>query len=229
MPNSDKLAKVRARISTAEQNAKRKPGSVLLLAVSKTRPPEQLVALYKQGQRHIGENYLQEAIAKQRSLAHYNFSWHFIGPLQSNKTQAIAQNFSWVHSVDRLKIARRLSDQRPPTLPKLNICVQVNISEEKSKSGVNPAHLEELALSIAELPNLKLRGLMAIPATHLNFDEQRKPFQALHAKLESLNRRGLSLDTLSMGMSGDMEAAIFEGATIVRIGTDIFGPRNPKK
>ena len=228
MLNSEKLAKVRARITAAEQSAGRKSGSVLLLAVSKTQPSEHLIEIYRQGQRHIGENYLQEAMTKQRSLAHYNFNWHFIGPLQSNKTQVIAQNFSWVHSIDRLKIARRLSDQRPPNLPKLNICLQVNISEEKSKFGVNPTNLEELALSIAELPNLKMRGLMAIPAQHMNFDEQRKPFRALRLQLESLNQQGLSLDTLSMGMSGDVEAAIFEGATIVRIGTDIFGPRNSK-
>ncbi len=227
MLNLERLAKVKARIAAAERAANRKPGSVLLLAVSKTRPPQELVNIYKQGQRHIGENYLQEAISKQLALAHYDLSWHFIGPLQSNKTRIIAQQFSWVHSVDRLKVARRLSDQRSSALPKLNICIQVNISGEKSKSGAPLADLTELALAIAELPNIRLRGLMAIPAVHPNFDEQRKPFRNLRTELESLVKRGLNLDTLSMGMSADMEAAITEGATIVRIGTDIFGPRIP--
>lgn len=225
MLNLERLAKVKARIAAAEQAANRKPGSVMLLAVSKTRPAQALVDIYKHGQRHIGENYLQEAFCKQLELSHYDISWHFIGPLQSNKTRVIAQQFSWVHSVDRLKIARRLSNQRPATLPKLNICIQVNISGEKSKSGAELSELKELAVAIAELPNLRLRGLMAIPAVQPNFDEQRIPFRAVRTELESLIKLGLPLDTLSMGMSQDMEAAITEGATIVRIGTDLFGPR----
>ncbi len=226
MPIFDKLAKVKSRIAAAEQAAERKSRSVLLLAVTKTRASEELIQLYKQGHRHVGENYLQEALAKQRSLANYDFTWHFIGPIQSNKTQAISQYFSWVHSVDRLKIARRLNDQRQPSRPKLNICLQVNISGEQSKSGINPNEVQELAVSVAKLPNLRLRGLMAIPPAEESVEAQRSSFKALRTLFELIQNNGIELDTLSMGMSGDMEAAIAEGSTLVRIGTDIFGPRN---
>lgn len=222
----EKLANVRSRIAAAEQAADRKPRSVLLLAVTKTRPPAELISIYKQGHRHVGENYLQEALAKQRSLAHCNFTWHFIGPIQSNKTQAISQYFSWVHSVDRLKIARRLNDQRQPIRCKLNICLQVNISGEQSKSGVSPSEVQELAFSVTQLPNLRLRGLMAIPNSEESVEAQRNSFKALRTLFELLQNNRIELDTLSMGMSGDMEAAIAEGSTIVRIGADIFGPRN---
>ena len=222
----DKLAKVRSRIAAAEQAAERKSGSVLLIAVTKTRSPEELIQIYKQGHRHVGENYLQEALAKQRNLAHCDFTWHFIGPIQSNKTQAISQYFSWVHSVDRLKIARRLNDQHQPNHPKLNICLQVNISGEQSKSGVSSDEVQDLAVSVAKLPNLKLRGLMAIQTVEESVEAQRRSFKALHILFKLLQKNGIELDTLSMGMSADMEAAIAEGSTIVRIGTDIFGPRN---
>jgi len=225
-PITDNLARVNERIRLAEQRYQRPAGSVRLLAVSKTRSPEEILTAVSCGQRHFGENYLQEALEKISRLERHDLRWHFIGPVQSNKTRAIAGHFHWVHSVDRLKIARRLSEQRPSRLPALNICLQVNISDEATKSGLPLSELPGTARQIADLPNLQLRGLMAIPQRSGSFEQQRHPFHQLRQALQSLNREGLELDTLSMGMSSDMEAAIAEGATIVRIGTDIFGPRD---
>ena len=221
-----RLETVRQRIRSAEAAAGREPGSVTLLAVSKMQPLQALQEAIAAGQRQFGENYLQEAGDKQDALdAEPDLCWHFIGPLQSNKTKPAAQRFDGVHSVDRLKLARRLDAQRPEHLPPLNICLQVNISGEDSKAGLTPEQTIELAPAMAEFTRLRLRGLMAIPAPCDDPDEQRKPFRALRELQQSLCERGLSLDTLSMGMSGDLEAAIAEGSTLVRVGTDVFGPR----
>lgn len=211
------------RISAAAQAAQRDPASVGLLAVSKTKPAEALREAYAAGLRDFGENYLQEALGKQLELADLPLCWHFIGPIQSNKTRAIAENFAWVHSVDRLKIAQRLSEQRPADLPPLNICIQVNVSGEASKSGCTPADLPALAEAISALPRLKLRGLMAIPEPTDDLAEQNAAFAAVSTLQGQLN---LPLDTLSMGMSHDLEAAIAQGATWVRIGTALFGARD---
>jgi PLP dependent protein len=199
---------------------------VQLLAVSKTKPAELIEQAYQAGQRDFGENYLQEALLKISQLNSLrNINWHFIGSIQSNKTKDLAAHFQWVHSVDRLKIARRLSEQRDPDLPPLNICLQINSNNETSKSGISLGELPQLAVEISQLPNLKLRGLMAIPEKAESLEQQRAIFNPLHKAFEQLNANGLKLDTLSMGMSNDMEAAIAEGATIVRIGTAIFGRR----
>ncbi len=222
-PLAQRLAEVRQRLRAAERRAGRPEGSVGLIAVGKTHPASALKAIYDLGQRDFGENYLQEAIAKQDELAGLDIVWHFIGPIQSNKTRLLAERFHWIHGVDRLKIAQRLSEQRPEELPPLNLCLQVNVSGEASKSGIAPAQLGELAAAVARLPRLKLRGLMTIPAPSEDFDEQRKAFRVLREALAELRMEGL--DTLSMGMSEDMEAAVLEGATFVRIGTAIFGPR----
>ncbi|WP_043319756.1 YggS family pyridoxal phosphate-dependent enzyme [Microbulbifer sp. HZ11] len=223
----ENLNSVTERIVTACSSCDRQADTVTLLAVSKTRPAEDLRVAYNAGQRHFGENYLQEALEKQEALEDCEITWHFIGPLQSNKTRDVAEHFHWLHSLERLKIARRLSEQRPAHLPPLNVCLQVNIDGEDSKSGVSPEKLPELAAAVAALPNLQLRGLMAIPAPRSALDDQRTPFIQLAGLLEDLRAQlpERPLDTLSMGMSGDMEAAIFSGATIVRIGTDIFGAR----
>ena len=222
------LQKVRNRLRAAERATGRTAGSVGLVAVSKTRPVDDLLSAYEEGQRDFGENYLQEALEKIAALPAADIIWHFIGPLQSNKTRAIAEQFDWVHSVDRLKLARRLSEQRPPEKPPLNLCLQVNISGEASKSGVNLRDLPQLAQAVDALPGIKLRGLMAIPAPSDDPQVQREPFRALHHALEQLRSDGLELDTLSMGMTDDLEAAVAEGATLVRIGTAIFGPRAKK-
>jgi pyridoxal phosphate enzyme (YggS family) len=194
-----------------------------LLAVSKTKPASDLREAFSAGLRDFGENYLQEALGKQTELSDLPLIWHFIGPIQSNKTRAIAENFAWVHSVDRLKIAQRLSEQRPADLPPLNVCIQVNVSGEASKSGCAPEDLPALAQAIIALPNLRLRGLMAIPEPTDDSDEQNAAFAAVRTLQDQLN---LPLDTLSMGMSHDLEAAIAQGATWVRIGTALFGARN---
>lgn len=199
--------------------------SVQLLAVSKTRTPEEIEALADQGQRIFGENYLQEAIDKIRRLKHRNLKWHYIGRIQSNKTRPIAEHFDWVHTVDRLKIARRLSEQRPDDLPDLNICLQVKTSEEETKGGVSFESLPKLAKAVSNLPRLKLRGLMTLPAPTDDFALQREPFRKLREALDSLRQQGFDLDTLSMGTTNDYRAAIAEGATIVRLGTALFGPR----
>jgi len=220
-----RLAAVAKRISEAEQRFDRSPGAVGLIAVSKTRPAADIRAALACGQQRFGESYLQEALTKIEQLAGLGVEWHFLGPIQSNKTKPIAQHFHWVHSVERATIARRLSAQRPPELAPLNVCLQVNISAEPSKSGVPPEQVLELASAVADLPGLKLRGLMAIPAPCDDFERQRIPFRALHELWQRLVAQGFTLDTLSMGMSDDMEAAIAEGATLVRIGTDVFGAR----
>ncbi len=220
-----RLNQVLQQIRSAEARYKRTQGSVTLLAVSKTWPLEDILTAAEAGQHCFGESYVQEANAKV-DASPIKLVWHFIGHIQSNKSRDIATRFDWVHSVDRLKLAKRLSEQRPPELAPLNICLQVNISEEQSKSGLQPNDVLQLALQVSDLPNLKLRGLMAIPAPCDNFDQQRAVFSQVRELQQQLIDQGLDLDTLSMGMSGDMEAAIAEGATIVRVGTAIFGQRS---
>jgi PLP dependent protein len=221
------LEEVRQRITAATASASRPANAVQLLAVSKTFPAADVEAAFTAGQRAFGENYVQEALTKIADLAHLRaqIEWHFIGPLQSNKTRTVAETFDWVHSIDRLKIAQRLSEQRPGNMAALNVCLQVNVSGEASKSGVSPDEAPELARQIAALPHLVLRGLMAIPEPGATLDEQRAPHRRLRELFDSLRAQGLELDTLSMGMSADLEAAIFEGSTMVRIGTAIFGAR----
>ncbi|MGE8371775.1 MAG: YggS family pyridoxal phosphate-dependent enzyme [Pseudomonas putida] len=220
---ADNLSAISARIASAAQAAGRDPASVQLLAVSKTKPASAIREIHAAGVRDVGENYLQEALTKQQALSDLPLIWHFIGPIQSNKTKAIAEHFDWVHSVDRLKIAQRLSEQRPAGLAPLNLCLQVNVSGEDSKSGCAPADLPALAKAVAGLPNLRLRGLMAIPEPTDDRAAQEGAFARLRQLQESL---GLGLDTLSMGMSHDLEAAIAQGATWVRIGTALFGARD---
>jgi len=226
------LQAITATIVAAAQESGRPPEAVRLLAVSKTFGPEAVQEAVAAGQRAFGENYLQEGLDKIRALNDAGapaLEWHFIGPIQSNKTRPIAENFAWVHTVEREKIAARLSEQRPAGLPPLQICLQVNISGEASKSGVAPEEVAELAHKVAALPNLTLRGLMAIPEPAVEFEQQRAAFARLRTLYEQLRAGGLALDTLSMGMSADMRAAIFEGATIVRVGSAIFGARNYNK
>ncbi|MGA9666268.1 MAG: YggS family pyridoxal phosphate-dependent enzyme [Gallionella sp.] len=220
------LQAVRDAIAAEAARAGRDAGKIRLLAVSKTFAPGALREAYAAGQTCFAESYVQEALGKVAALRDLAIEWHYIGPIQSNKTRPIAENFMWVHSVDRLKIAERLSEQRPAHLPPLQVCLQVNISGEVSKSGVAPDEAEALAHGVAKLPRLKLRGLMAVPAPGDDFAAQRMPFAKLRELCERLNLRGLQLDTLSMGMSHDFAAAIAEGATIVRIGTAIFGTRD---
>ncbi|OWW20238.1 YggS family pyridoxal phosphate-dependent enzyme [Noviherbaspirillum denitrificans] len=228
-PISYNLQAVRERIAEGARAALRDPRNVHLLAVSKTFGADAVIEASDAGQRAFGENYLQESVDKMAAVRaarpDLSLEWHFIGPIQSNKTRPIAEHFDWVHSVDREKIAHRLSEQRPAHLPPLNICLQVNISGEDTKSGAAPEEVAALAKAVAALPNLKLRGLMAIPEPAEDTARQREPFRKLRELLEQLNKEGLGLDTLSMGMSADMDAAIAEGATIVRVGTAIFGQR----
>lgn len=231
-PVSDSLKRAQQRLAKALENAGRPSEGARLLAVSKTKPAALIRQAYACGQREFGENYLQEALDKQAELTDLqDIVWHFIGPLQSNKTRAVAEHFSWVHSVDRIKIARRLSEQRPDSLGPLNICLQVNVSDEPSKAGITPDELDALADEIATLPNLRLRGLMAIPAPASDLASQRQPLAHLRRLQEELRQRlpNAPLDTLSMGMSDDLEAAILEGATLVRLGTAIFGAREPHR
>jgi pyridoxal phosphate enzyme (YggS family) len=224
------LQAVEATIAAAVEAANRPVSSVQLLAVSKTFPMEAVLEAIAAGQRAFGENYLQEGVEKIAAVARAQpdtaLEWHFIGPIQSNKTRPIATNFNWVHTVERLKIAQRLSEQRPPELGPLNVCLQVNISGEATKSGATAAELPELARQVAALPNLQLRGLMAIPEAQTDPALQRAAFARLRQLADSLRADGLNIDTLSMGMSGDMASAILEGATIVRVGSAIFGLRN---
>lgn len=222
---SDSLQAIRANIVEAKQRVNRQE-DIKLLAVSKAQSAEKLREAYSAGQTAFGENYVQEAIGKQALLEDCNIEWHFIGPIQSNKTQLIAQHFSWVHSVDRLKIARRLSSARSNQQSPLNICIQINSSNEASKSGVQMPALIELASEVTKLPNLKLRGLMAIPAPTEDFALQHQQFREIKVAFNQLLDAGFDLDTLSIGMSGDYVAAIEEGATIIRIGSAIFGQRN---
>jgi PLP dependent protein len=223
-----KLQQLRQRIADACTLAQRPVQSVTLLAVSKTFGADAVRQAHAAGCRAFGENYVHEALAKIEALADLRpvLEWHLIGPLQSNKTREVAAAFDWVHTIDRLKIAQRLSDQRPANLSPLNVCVQVNVSGEASKSGVEPAQAAALALALAALPRLKLRGLMSVPEPVEGFDAQRAPHRALRELFEALRGSGLALDTLSMGMSADLEAAIVEGATIVRVGSAIFGARS---
>ena len=222
---ADNIAKLNDRIRASAAKNHRDVSEITLLAVSKTRSAAEICQVFNRGINNIGENYLQEAREKQEQLSDLPIYWHFIGPIQSNKTATIAAHFDWVHSIDRLKIARRLSEQRPTALPPLNCCIQVNIDREDSKSGVSPEELPKLALEIAQLPHLKLRGLMVIPKATDNIEEQHRAFAHLRQTLKQLQSNSPELDTLSMGMSGDMEVAIAEGATIVRIGTALFGSR----
>ena len=205
--------------------ANRDPAAVKLLAVSKKQPLAKIREAYAAGQRDFGENFVQEGLEKIESLADLGLTWHFIGHLQSNKTRVVAENFDWVHTIDKLKTARRLSEQRPGHLAPLNVCVQVNVDDETSKHGAAPGDVPALAAACAELPRLRLRGLMCLPAIRDGFDEQRKPFARLRQLAEDLRQDGIDTDTLSMGMTADYRAAIFEGATIVRIGTALFGER----
>ena len=223
---ADNLQAVQARISDAAVLAGRSPESIRLLAVSKTWPLSSVLAAADAGQQAFGENYVQEGIDKLTAIAGRNLEWHFIGPLQSNKSRAVAEHFNWVHSIERLKIAERLSSQRPANLPPLQVCVQVNVSGEASKSGCDPDKALALCQAVATLPGLQLRGLMAIPEPSDDPAAQRAPFRQVRDIFEHIRAAGLPLDTLSMGMSHDLEAAIAEGATIVRIGTAIFGERN---
>ena len=222
-----RLAAVRRRIDSACAQAGRPVEGVRLLAVSKTQPADAVRAAVAAGQHAFGENYVQEALDKIAALADLRaqIEWHLIGPLQSNKTRPVAEAFDWVHSVDRLKIAQRLAEQRPPGLPPLQLGLQVNVSGEASKSGLAPAEVPGVARAVAALPRLRLRGLMSIPAPVQGLEAQRAPHRALRELLEALNAQGLALDTLSMGMSDDLEAAVAEGATMVRVGTAVFGAR----
>jgi pyridoxal phosphate enzyme (YggS family) len=220
------LQAIRLAIAQSAHAAQRDPADIMLLAVSKTFPTEAVREAYMAGQQAFGENYVQEALDKITALRDLPLEWHFIGPIQSNKTRVIAENFAWVHGVDRLKIAQRLSEQRPPELPALNICLQVNVSGEDSKSGVAPDEAAALARAVCQLPRLKLRGLMAIPAPADDEPAQRAPFAQLRQLAQTISEQGITLDTLSMGMSHDYAAAIQEGATIIRVGTAIFGKRD---
>ncbi len=222
------IKSIRSLISDAEKKYSRQPGSVQLLAVSKTRPIEDIRTAFTEKQSHFGENYLQDALSKIEHSPDQSIVWHFIGPIQSNKTRQITQNFSWVHTIDRLKIAQRLSEQRDPEQKPLNVCIQVNTSGENSKSGINIEETLTLAKQINGLPNIQLRGLMTIPAATDDLNLQRQPFRLLRELKEELQSHGIEMDTLSMGMTNDMEAAIAEGSTMVRIGTAIFGQRNKK-
>ena len=222
---TENFRKIQDLLAKAASDADRSADQIRLLAVSKKKSAEAILEAYSAGQRDFGENFVQEALDKIAAVDRDDAIWHFIGHLQSNKTRAVAQQFQWVHTVDRLKIARRLSAQRPHYSGDLNVCIEVNIDAEDNKSGVSATDVPELAAAVADLPRLKLRGLMCLPAIRDDFEEQRQPFARLRALMESLNNSGLQLDTLSMGMTADYAAAIREGATIVRVGTAIFGAR----
>ena len=214
------------RLRRLERQYERSAASVQLLAVSKRHPVQSIIAANKAGIVDFGENYLQEALDKIQHFSSMHLNWHFIGPIQSNKTKAIAENFQWVHSIDRFKIAQRLSDQREPSTAKLNVCVQINLCDETNKSGVELSKAEALCDSVDALPNLKLRGLMAIPAAVPDLESQRRTFRVLAQEYARLKPRYAQFDTLSMGMSNDLEAAVAEGSTLIRVGTTIFGPRS---
>ena len=220
------IAKVQQRIADAEKKYHRKPNSVQLVAASKTRSAATIRQTAAHGLRHFGENYVQEALEKQQQLNDLDLTWHFIGPIQANKTKAIAEHFDWVHSVDRIKVAQRLNDQRPDSLQPLNICLQINISEEASKSGASLEELSDLLDAATKLPRLCVRGVMAIPQASKDFEQQCAAYAKVKNAVAKMKHSCDTIDTLSIGMSNDMEAAIAEGSTIVRIGTDIFGPRD---
>ncbi|QEZ91417.1 MULTISPECIES: YggS family pyridoxal phosphate-dependent enzyme [Proteus] len=221
------LVNVRSHIDTAAQKCGRSSEEITLLAVSKTKPASDIEKAIACGQTEFGENYVQEGVDKIHYFANNNsLVWHFIGPLQSNKTRLVAENFDWCHTIDRLKIAQRLSDQRPDTLPPLNVLIQINISDENSKSGINLTELDGLAAQISILSGIKLRGLMAIPAPESEYDKQVEVLKKMHLAFKQLQSQYPNIDTLSMGMTSDMEAAIACGSTLVRIGTAIFGARD---
>lgn len=222
---TENLAFIKDLLATAAVEAGRDPNTVRLLAVSKKQPLERILAAATLGQRDFGENTVQEGLDKIRATAETGLTWHFIGHLQSNKTRAVAESFDWVHTIDKPKIARRLSDQRPARLGPLNVCLQVNVDDETSKSGVSIDQAPELAAACSDLTGIRLRGLMCLPAIRDGFDAQREPFAKLRELFEVLKHGGIPMETLSMGMSADFRAAIFEGATIVRIGTALFGER----
>ncbi|UZE98083.1 YggS family pyridoxal phosphate-dependent enzyme [Alkalimarinus alittae] len=222
---ADNVKNVSQRIQKATKLASRDEKSVQLLAVSKTRGPEELKMAIQSGLTQFGENYLQEALVKIEALQEFPLVWHFIGPIQSNKTRAIAEHFDWVHSVDRLKVAQRLSTQRPSHKEPLNVCIQVNINDENAKSGIPLSEIDALSEAISKLPNLELKGLMTIPASSQSESDLRNSFKQMSAAFERLKQRHPSVDTLSMGMSGDIEIAIEEGSTLVRVGTALFGAR----
>ncbi|MCL4106062.1 UNVERIFIED_CONTAM: hypothetical protein GTU68_058368 [Idotea baltica] len=224
-PISQNVTKLINRVRLAAQKSQRSPQDICIVAASKTRSSQIIEQAFDAGLSHFGENYLQEALEKIQQLHELNIVWHFIGPIQSNKTRAIAENFDWVHSVDRVKIARRLSTQRPDHLAPLQLCLQVNISAEASKSGLSAEELPELVEEISGLENIELRGLMAIPAVTSDVSQQNRAFEAMSELLASVRAVSPSMDTLSMGMSSDLEAAIAQGSTLIRVGTDIFGPR----
>ena len=223
---TENLNVVKDLLHTAALEAGRNPADVRLLAVSKKQPESKIREAAACGQRDFGENFVQEGVAKIEALADFDLTWHFIGHLQSNKTRVVAEYFDWVHTIDKLKTARRLSQQRPDDLPPLNVCLQVNVDAEDSKSGASPGAVPELAAACAELPGLRLRGLMCLPAVREAFEEQRKPFAQLRELRDLIGQSGVEMDTLSMGMTADYRAAIFEYATIVRIGTALFGERH---
>ncbi len=225
MKIANNLADIHNEISLAEKRYNRSKGSVCLLAVSKTRSIAEIMAAFNAGQRHFGENYCQEALEKIEKIESPDITWHFIGPIQSNKTRQIASHFDWVHSLDRIKIAQRLHNERPETLAPLNVCVQVNISGEASKSGIMLNAVEDFINELETFERLKVRGLMSLPALSTDFEQQRKSFSLLNEKFQELAKTRSDLDTLSLGTTQDMLAAIAEGATIVRIGTALFGPR----
>ncbi|WP_456445202.1 YggS family pyridoxal phosphate-dependent enzyme [Thiolapillus sp.] len=222
----ERLSQLHSRISSTAQSCDRDPSDIMLLAVSKTRPVEDIREAVAAGQRAFGENYLQDALPKIHALQDLALEWHFIGRIQSNKTRDIAENFSWVHALDKFKHARRLNDQRPPDLPPLNACIQLNLTGEQSKGGIDAQELPGLLEKLLQLPHLRIRGLMTMPPANAGETLQHQVFGDLRKLLQKMNAQGHNLDTLSMGMSGDMQAAICEGATMVRIGTAIFGPRN---
>ncbi|HEY4369582.1 MAG TPA: YggS family pyridoxal phosphate-dependent enzyme [Steroidobacteraceae bacterium] len=223
---SERYAETRTRIASAALRYGRDAGSVGLVAVGKGHAAGAIRNLARLGQRDFGENYLQEATAKVQELADLDLTWHFIGQIQANKTRPIAEHFDWVHTLDRTRIAQRLNEQRPPQAAPLNVCIQVRLEDEAGKGGVEPAEVAQLANSLREFPRLRLRGLMAIPPHHDSFDAQHANFERLAACLRDLNAQGFALDTLSMGMSDDLEAAVAAGATWVRVGTALFGARN---
>jgi len=225
----ENLHNIRARVACACEKAGRSPAEIAILAVSKKHPAERIEALHELGQASFGENYVQEALAKMTQVSHTDIEWHFIGPLQSNKTREVAQHFQWVQSVDRIKILRRLSNQRPANEPDLNVCIQVNIDREPQKAGVIPEQVKELAHAALALPKLRLRGLMTIPQVVSTLHDPAGSYIRMEALYRELIEDGMELDTLSMGMSGDLEAAIMHGSTMVRIGTDLFGPRPDNK
>lgn len=222
---AEQIHRVRDQIRRTAEKHGRHPDAIQLLAVSKTKPVEAILAAYAAGQRLFGENYLQEALDKIQKLGHLDMEWHYIGRVQGNKTRQIAEHFAWVHGIDDIRHARRLSDQRPEGMPALNLCIQVDLSGEESKRGIKPEALHDLANEIIALPRVVLRGLMVLPAPESDPERQRLPFRRLRELLEGLCSQGIALDTLSMGMSDDMEAAIAEGSTLVRVGTALFGAR----